>query len=158
MVPEIAALSTVEIFAMGLFLLIGAGFILFGRGVQFALVGIIVIGGIVAIAYINHTQYFQKRFTLNAFQQGEALECGLFRGESIRVDPAQGWVIEKESRFVKGDVIINDVGVCNVIGNSPANPSPLLYWLAYVTLITLLMILRSVTLGIEEKNDDARDE
>lgn len=95
---------------------------------------------------------------MEQFHEGRALSCGLWRGESVRVDRLSGWKYEEGTGFVKGDVIINDPGVCRVIEKPFPEPSSVPYWMVLVTVMGVLMILRAVTLGVEEEKDDARAE
>jgi hypothetical protein len=155
---EMLASSTGEVWLMGVLLLIGASFLLYGKGVEFIFVGMVVIGGIVTIAYSNHSNYLDERFTLQRFNEGRALACGMWRGEGVRVDLSQGWVKEKGVGFVKGDVIVNDIGVCRVIGEKTPEPSSVPYWMAFVSTLAILLTLRAVTLGILEEDHDARAE
>lgn len=155
---EMVASNTGEVWLMGVLLLITAGFILFARGIEFVFVGMVVIGGVFTIAYSNHTHYLGERFLMEQFHEGRALSCGMWKGESARVDRFSGWRYEEGTGFVKGDVIINDPGVCRVIGRAFPEPSSVPYWMALVTLIGVLVTLRAVTLGVEEENHDARAE
>ena len=156
--PEMLVTSTGEVWLLSILLLIGAGFILYGRGAEFVFVGIVVIVGVFTIAYTNHTRYLGERFLMEQFHEGRALSCGLWRGESVRVDRLSGWRYEEGTGFVKGDVIINDPGVCRVIDRTLPDPSSVPYWMVLVTVMGVLMILRAVTLGVEEEKDDARAE
>ena len=155
---EMLATRTGEVWLLSVLLLIGAGFILFGRGIEFAFMGMGVIGGVVSIVYTNQAQYVQENFTLQCFNEGRALSCGMWRGEGIRVDFSQGWVKEKGVGFVKGDVIVNDIGVCRVIGEKTPEPSSIPYWMAFISTLAILLTLREVTLGAQEEDHDARAE
>lgn len=150
--------GTGEVWLLGVLLLIGAGFILFGRGAEYVFVGMVVIGGVITIVYTNHTHYVGERFLMEQFHEGRALECGMWIGESARVDPLKGWSYEEGIGFVKGDVIINDVGVCSVIGKPFPEPSKVPYWMFFVSLMGILMILRAVIMGSGEGEHDIRDE
>jgi hypothetical protein len=155
---EMLASSTGEVWLMGVLLLIGVGFILFGKGLEMIFVGIVVLSGITAIAYSNHSNYLDERFTLQHFNEGRALACGMWRGEGVRVDLSQGWVKAKGVGFVKGDVIVNDIGVCRVIDEKTPEPSSVPYWMAFVSTLVILLTLRAVTLGVKEEDHDARAE
>lgn len=156
--PEMLVTSTGEVWLLSVLLLIGAGFILYGRGVEFVFVGMVVIVGVFTIAYSNHTHYLSECYLMEQFHEGRALSCGMWKGESARVDRLSGWRYEEGTGFVKGDVIINDPGVCRVIGRVFPEPSSVPYWMVLVTVMGVLMILRAVTLGVEEEKDDARAE
>jgi hypothetical protein len=60
--PEMLVTGTGEVWLLSVLLLIGAGFILYGRGAEFVFVGIVVIVGVFTIAYTNHTRYLGERF------------------------------------------------------------------------------------------------
>lgn len=156
--PEMLVTSTGEVWLLSVLLLIGVGFILYGRGAEFVFVGMVVIAGVFTIAYSNHTHYLGERFLMEQFHEGRALSCGLWRGEGARVDRFSGWRYEEGTGFVKGDVIINDPRVCRVIDRTFPKPSSVPYWMVLVTVMGALMILRAVTLGVEEEKDDARAE
>lgn len=158
MVLQMLVQSTGEMWLLGVLFLIGAGFILFGKGVESILAGIVAIGGVVSIGYMNHTQHQQERMIVRAFNEGRVLECGLFRGQSFKVDSSKGWVREDGVGFVKGDTIINDVGVCRVIGLAPKEPSMVSYWMFFVSVMGILMILRAVIMGSGKGDHDIQDE
>jgi hypothetical protein len=155
---EMLASSIGEAWLIGVLFLIGVGFLLFGKGLEMIFVGIVVLGGITVIAYSNHSNYLDERFALQRFNEGRALSCGMWRGEGVRVDLSQGWVKEKGVGFVKGDLIVNDIGVCRVIGEKTPEPSSVPYWMAFVSTLAILLTLREVTLGAQEEDHDARAE
>lgn len=156
--PGMLYTGTGEAWLLSTLLLIGAGFILFGRGAEYVLIGMVVIGGVISIVYANHLHNVCERFLMEQFHEGRALECGMWIGESTRVDSLKGWSYEEEVGFVKGDVIINDVGVCSVIGRPFPEPSTVPYWMFFVSLIGILMILRAVIMGSREGEHEIRDE
>ena len=136
MILEMLASSTSELWFMSALLLIGAGFILFTR-VEFMFLGMII-----TIAYDHHRAHMDELFTIKKFNDGKALECGLWRGESVIVDPSKGWSIKKDIGLIKNDVIIKDIGVCHVISEKSPKPSQIPYWMVYLSLMVMLMILR----------------
>lgn len=146
--------SSVEVLVLSILLLIAVGFILFVRGPEFVFVGMVVIGGVFSIAYAKHTHDIGERFLMEQYHKGRALECGMWRGESTKVDPLKGWSHEEEVGFVKGDVIINDPGVCSVIGRAFPEPSSVPYWFAFVSVMGILMILRAVIMGSGEEQQE----
>jgi hypothetical protein len=150
--------STGEVWLLSVLLLIGAGLLLYGRGAEFVFVGMVVMWGVFTIAYSNHTQFIRERFLMEQFHEGRALSCGLWRGESARVDRLNGWRYEEGTGFVKGDVIINDPGVCRVIEKPFPEPSSVPYWMILLTLMGVLMTLRGVRVGIEEEKHTKREE
>lgn len=153
---EILSPSAGEVWLMSVLLLIGCGFILFGKGVEFIFVGMIVLGGIVSIAYTNHSAYQQERFALQRFHEGRALICGMWRGENVRVDPKTGWNLEEGVGFVKGDMIVNDVGVCRVIGEHTPEPSSVPYAFTYAAMVGVMLGLRALY-RVNRKGDHESD-
>lgn len=81
---------------------------------------------------------------MKEFNAGSALSCGMWRGEGVKVDPKNGWMMEEGVGFVKGDVIINDPSVCSVIGKPFPEPSSVPYWMGLVSLFGMLMMFRAV--------------
>jgi hypothetical protein len=156
--PQMLLTGSVEVWVLSILLLIGVLFILFGKGSEYVFVGMVVIGGVISVTYTYHTHLLGERFLMKQFHEGMVLECGLWRGMSTRVDRLSGWRYEEETGFLKGYVIINDPSVCRVIEKPFPQPSSVLYWIVFVTDMGVLMILRSVTLGIEEEDHDARAE
>lgn len=154
MTSEMLFASSVEVWVLSILLLIGAGFILFVRGAEYVFVGMVVIGGVFSVANANHSHYIGERFLMEQFHKGRALECGMWRGESTKVDPLKGWSYEEEVGFVKGDVIINDPGVCSVIGRPFPEPSSVPYWFAFVSVMGILIILRAVIMGSGEEQQE----
>lgn len=146
------AASSGEMWIMVFFLLIGIGFLLFGRKGELIFAGVIALASVTSIAYSNHIQYIGDHFLMEQFHQGNALVCGMWRGESARVDPLKGWKYEEGVGFVKGDVIINDPSVCSVIGRAFPEPSTVPYWFAFVSVTGILIMLRAALRRHEEKN------
>ncbi len=155
---EMIAASSGEMWIMVFFLLIGIGFLLFGRKGELIFTGVIALAGVTSIAYSNHIQYVGDRFLMEQFHQGNALVCGMWRGESARVDPLKGWKYEEGVGFVKGDVIINDPSVCSVIGKPFPEPSTVPYWFAFVSVTGMLIMLRAALRRHEEKNPQTDEE
>lgn len=151
---EMIAASSGEMWIMVFFLLIGIGFLLFGRKGELIFAGVIALASVTSIAYSNHIQYIGDRFLMEQFHQGNALVCGMWRGESARVDPLKGWKYEEGVGFVKGDVIINDPSVCSVIGRAFPEPSSVPYWFAFVSVMGILIILRAVIMGSGEEQQE----
>lgn len=93
---------------------------------------------------------------MEQFHEGRALSCGIWKGESARVDRLSGWRYEEGAGFVKGDVIINDLGVCRVIEKHFPEPSSVPYWMVLVTMMGVLMTLHGVRVGIEEEKSNGK--
>lgn len=154
---EMIVANSGEMWVMVFFLLIGGGFLIFGRKAELILAGVVALAGITLVAYSNHSNYMEKQFTLKRFNEGKALVCGLWRGENVRVDFTKGWIREEEIGFVKGDVIINDIGVCSVIGESSPEPSSIPYWIVFVSMVGVLSMLRSAIMTNLEKVVEKED-
>lgn len=141
MTQEMLVSSTGELWALSILLLLGLGFLIFAKA-EALFLGMIIVAGVVTIAYGNHERYIHTHFVIQNFHEGRNLSCGLWRGESIKVDPNDGWVLNEGIGFMKGDTIINDVSLCSVI----YHPSPEVpgwpYWIAYVSLTAPLFFLR----------------
>lgn len=149
--------STGEMWLLGAMLLFGAGALLFTNEVKYVIVGIVAIVGVGVITYSNHTNTLEERFTLEQFHKGKALSCGVWRGETILVDPSKGWKYDKRVGFTKGDVIINNPGVCKVIEKASPQPSTLPYWMIFGALIGILMILKGFRSGFKTDSTLAED-
>jgi len=160
---EIIASNSIEVWIMTFFVVIGAGFLLFGRKGELVFAGVITLAGMTSIAYSNHSKYIGKHFLMEQFNAGRALSCGLWRGESVRVDPLKEWRFEQGTGFVKGDVIINDPSVCSVIDKPFPEPSSVPYWMAFVSVTGVMLMLRAAIMGklekvAKEENHDADDD
>lgn len=145
--------SSIELWPLSILILIGVGFILLGKTPAMPFLGMIVLGGIVSILYGNHCTYDAKEYVLKRFNEGAALECGLWRGESVLVDPNNGWRWEKQIGFVKNDQIRNDLNLCHVIKESAHEPSSFAYWLVYIVGTITLLLFREITLPWRESFD-----
>ena len=141
---EMFASHTFEVWILSFFVVIGVGFLLFAKKGELLFAGVVSLIGAIVIAYSNHTHYIGERFLLEEFKTGSALSCGMWRGEGVKVDPKNGWVMEEGVGFVKGDVIIDDPGVCSVIGKPFPQPPAAPYGFALVSVIGLLSLLRFV--------------
>lgn len=149
---EMLASSSFEIGMMVFFIMVGMGLLLFGKKEGGILIGVLILSGVVLVAYSNHIKYMGERFIMEQFHEGRALECGMWRGESTKVDPLNGWEYEKDAGFVKGDVIINDPLVCSVIGKAFPEPSTIPYWMVLVSVVGILMMIRFALKRPENKH------
>lgn len=153
---EMLATNSFEMWTMVFFLLIGIGSLLFSHKGEMIFAGVLALGGITLIAYNNHSHYIAERYLMKQFHEGKAVVCGMWRGESIKVDPSNGWKYEEGVGFVKADVIINDAGVCSVIGKAFPEPSSVPYWMMFVSMTGILLILRFAIIGTKEETNDDR--
>lgn len=154
---EMIVASSGEMWVMVFLLLIGGGFLLFGKTAELIFAGVVALAGITLVAYGNHSNYMEKQFTLKRFNEGKALVCGLWRGENVRVDFTKGWIREEEIGFVKGDIIINDIGVCSVIGESSPEASSIPYWMIFVSMVGVLSMLRFAIMTNREQVIEKED-
>jgi hypothetical protein len=120
--------------------------------------GLIVMVMIFVLAYETHSGNLDKAFVLQQFQEGQALKCGGFGGESTLVDPHNGWKYINTIGFIKGDQIRNDPGMCCVIDRVAPEPSIVPYTFAFVTLIFLSFLLRHAVKSQEEKEEVKENE
>lgn len=140
-----------------------AGFIMIAfipRG-DMAFFGIIVLIMTIILAYETHNKNLDKEFVLKRFIEGQALECGLWRGESAFVDPKSGWRWDERIGLVKGDQIHNDLGLCAVIGEESPSSSEVPYGFVLIFELMLAFGLRAVfinQLAEQEKNDHEKRE
>lgn len=136
-------ISTSELTLLGVLTLISIVMITFPKDAKFPFVGAFVLGMIMVIAYTNHQGHLDKEFVLKRFSEGHAIECGLWRGEGVLVNPSAGWKYFPRVGFVKGDHIQNDPGVCNVIGEEAPKPSTVPYVFALIVELMLVFGIRA---------------
>lgn len=133
-----------------------AGFIMvsFTKRVDMAVIGTIVLFMTMILAYETHSNNLDKEYVLKRFTQGQALKCGLWRGESLLVDPKSGWKFEENIGFIKGDQIHNDHGMCSVIGEESPRASDIPYVFALIFELMLAFGLRAVFVNYVEKEEE----
>lgn len=139
---EMFASNAFEQWIMGFFFVFGIGVLLFAKKPEWLFAGVVTLLGMTFLAYNNHTRYLGERFLMEQFHSGSALSCGMWKGEASLVDPSNGWNYHEDIGFFKGDVIINDPGVCAVIGKAFPEPSGVPYVMALISVMGLLMMLR----------------
>ncbi|MDP3265802.1 MAG: hypothetical protein Q8M39_03125 [Sulfuricurvum sp.] len=148
-------ISTSELVFLGMLTLISIVMITFPKEAKFPFVGALVLGLIMVIAYIDQGKHHDKEFVLKRFHEGQAIECGLWRGESTLVNPASGWKYFSNVGFIKGDQIQNDPGLCNVMGEEAPKPSITPYIFAFIAELLLFFGLRTaVQKQLDEEEDD----
>jgi hypothetical protein len=159
MTLQMIASNSFELWTMVFFLVIGISFLLFSHKAELLFAGVVALGGVVMIAYNNHSHYLSERFVLQQFHEGSALACGMWRGEGARVDRLKGWQYQEGVGFVKDDIIINDPSVCRVIDKPFPEPSSVPYWMGFVSGMGIIVLLRFATQGrVEEKESDTHEE
>ena len=115
--------------------------------------GLIIMVMVFALAYETHSGNLDKAFVLKQFQEGQALKCGGFGGESTLVDPHNGWKYINTIGFIKGDQIRNDPGMCYVIHKIAPQPSIVPYSFAFFTLTFIAFLLRHAVERKEMEED-----
>ncbi len=130
-----------------------AGFLMiqFVEDIEMTWLGVIVLTMIMVIAYKTSENNQAKAFVLQRFNEGQAIECGLWRGESALIDSHNGWKHVPNLGFVKGDQIHNDPGICNVIAQEAPEPSVVLYGFAYMVLLAVSFLFRSMHKGDDDE-------
>jgi hypothetical protein len=145
-----------EWFPVGFLAFIGFMMILFVEEEGMTWLGILVLGMIMFIGYNVSANNQAKEFVLKRFNEGQAIECGLWRGEGTLIDRHNGWKHVSALGFVKGDRIHNDLGLCHVVAKEAPNPSEVPYWMAFLTMILISFLFRHAIWGIE-KEDQAME-
>lgn len=94
--------------------MLGMGMVIFANGGN-AFIGIFVLFMNGMILQADLQKESDIRFVYEQFEKAQPVECGLWRGTRVIADPAQGWILEG-GWFVKGDTVLNDPGLCSVVG------------------------------------------
>lgn len=152
-------ISTGEFFLLGGLTLIGILMILVPKQGEKTFFGIVVLSAIMTIAYSDHRDHLEKEFVIKRFSQGNLLQCGLWRGESILIDPNNGWRWENEIGFIKNDTVRSDPGLCHVIGEEAPKPFVFSYLAVLLIELALCFTLRSLVQSLwhPEEEEDASD-
>lgn len=150
-------ISTSELTLLGVLTLMSIVMITFPKDAKFPLVGAFVLGMIMVIAYTNHRDHLDKEFVIKRFQEGQTIECGLWRGERTLISTNRGWKYLQGTGFIKGDFIHSDHGLCNVMNQQAPKPSSVPYLFALVVELMLVFGLRAAVqkqLKEEEGSDE----
>ncbi|OYZ56540.1 MAG: hypothetical protein B7Y17_06820 [Sulfuricurvum sp. 24-42-5] len=154
-------MSTGELILLGVLTLMSIVMITFPKEAKFPFVGAFVLSMIMVITYSTHSIHLDKEFVLKRFQEGQAIECGLLRGERTLINPKSGWTYLPDTGFIKGDQIQNDPSLCNVMGEEAPEPSTIPYAFALMVELMLFFALRAVVqkqLNEEEDNNESDHE
>jgi hypothetical protein len=94
-----------------------AGFLMiqFVKDIEMTWLGVFVLAMIMFIAYSIHSHNQAKEFVSERFNEGQAIECSLWSGESTLINPHNGWTYVSTLGFVKEDQIHNNLSDCNVV-------------------------------------------
>ena len=92
-------MSTGELTFLGILTLMSLIMITFPEEAKFPLAGAFVLSMIMVIAYTTHSIHLDKEFVLKRFNEGQAIECGLLRGERTLINPKSGW------RYLRAQVL-----------------------------------------------------
>lgn len=148
-------ISTAELVLLGLLTLMSIVMITFPKEIKFPFVGAFILGMIMVIAYTNHRDHLDKEFVVKRFKEGHAIECGLWRGERTLINPKSGWTYLPNTGFIKGDLIHNDPGLCNVMCEEAPKPSTVPYLFALIVELMLVFGLRAaVQKQLNEEDTD----
>lgn len=128
------------------------GMVLFAKEVTIVIVGVMIIAMNASILDDNNQNVQEKAFVLQQFQAGEAIECSLWRGSATRVDPAHGWKLIDNNRFIKDDQIINDADLCHVIGKVAPLSSSAGGWI-FIIVMTLGTLLGRIGIRAWNSHD-----
>lgn len=151
------SIGTGELIFLGILTLMSLIMITFPEEAKFPFVGAFVLSMIMVIAYSTHSNNLDKVFVLKRFQEGHAIECGLWRGERTLINPKSGWRYLQGTGFIKGDQIQNDPTLCNVMGEEAPEPSTIPYAFALIVELILFFGLRTIVqkqLNEEEDNNE----
>lgn len=154
-------MSTGELILLGTLTLMSLIMITFPEEAKFPFVGAFVLSMIMVIAYTTHSIHLDKEFVLKRFQESQAIECGLWRGERTLIHSKSGWTYQSNIGFIKEDRIHNDLGWCNVIGEESPEPSTVPYTFALIIELILCFGLRTIVqtqLNEEEDHDESDPE
>ena len=154
-------MSTGELILLGVLTLMSIVMITFPKEAKFPFVGAFVLSMIMVIAYSTHSIHLDKEFVLKRFQEGRAIECGLWRGECALINPKSGWTYLQGTGFIKGDQIQNDPTLCNVMGEEAPEPSTVPYTFALIVELIFVFGLRTIVqkqLNEEEDNNESDSE
>ncbi len=147
-------MSTGELILLGTLTLMSIIMITFPEEAKFPLVGAFVLSMIMVIAYSTHSIHLDKEFVLKRFNEGQAIECGLFRGERTLIHSKSGWIYQSNIGFIKEDRIHNDLGWCNVIGEESPEPSTVPYAFALIIELMVCFALRGAVQSALKKEDN----
>lgn len=153
------AISTSELILLGVLILISIVMISFIKDARFPFAGTLFLGLIMIIIYDSSASNQAKEFVLQRFNEGQAIECGLWRGESALINSHNGWKHVPNLGFVKGDQIHNDLGLCNVIAQKAPEPSVVPYGFALLFELMLAFGLRrSIQKALRDEEDNHESE
>lgn len=109
-------------------------------------IGNIVLAGFIltvnaAVIHTLEQKQADSAFVYERFAHGDAIECGMWRGEHTLADPAKGWRL-LEGRFLHNETILTDPSLCSVIGRK----APEVSWIGeaalYLSMFGVLMLGR----------------
>lgn len=129
----------------------------FGRNILLAVIGVVFIVMIAGLGQIQADKAQDQVFILERFKAGEAIECGLLRGNQTLVDLNNGWKLYGKDRFIKEDQIINEIGWCNVPGKEPVSPIDWRNWFFYGVITIGGMLLRFLLRNVRKSLHDEMD-
>lgn len=142
-----------ELTFLGFLTFVSLMMIIFPKDIKVIVGGTFIICMIMVIVYTHHRHQLDKEFVLKRFKEGQALECGLFRGESSMIQSSSGWTYQSNIGFIKEDRIFNDLGWCKVIDEEAPEPSVIPYTFALLIELMVFFGLRSAVQSALKKED-----
>lgn len=141
----------------GFIILVAFLMMAFGRNILLAVIGVVFIVMIAGLGQVQADKDQYRVFILERFKAGEAIECGLLRGNQTLVDLNNGWKLYGKDRFIKGDQIINEIGWCHVPGKEPVSPIGWHNWFFYGAIIIGGILLRFLLRNVRKSLHDEMD-
>ena len=129
---------------------IGTGMIIFGNAGWF-LLGIFILFMNSLIMHDSYQQQSDIRYVYESFKQGKRIECGLWRGQQIIADPAQGWTLSG-GRFISKDTVLTDPGLCSVMEEKSPQVSPVGPVIFFFVILGISLLAR---LGVRKQEGRA---
>lgn len=137
-------LHTAEIVLNVIFVLVGALLIVFGNKTPMLLGGVILIGTVTYFTAMDELNKENGKFMVKQFNAQKTIQCSLWRGESILIDPNKGWRLIDDRLFVKDDRSIRLSDSCMVVGEAFPHKSSTKEWFAFISAMGVLFWLRKV--------------
>ncbi|HQS67803.1 MAG TPA: hypothetical protein PLM93_11520 [Sulfuricurvum sp.] len=147
-------IETGELTFLGFLTFVGLMMIIFPKDMKVLIGGTFILSMLMVIAYTHHRHHFDKEFILKRFNEGHAIECGLWRGERTLINTKSGWIYQSSIGFIKEDRIHNDLGWCNVIGQKAPEPSVVPYTFALIIELIVCFALRGAVQNVLKKEEE----
>lgn len=150
-------IGTGELAFLGFLTFVSLMMIIIPKDAKVYIGGTFIICMLMVIVYTHHRHHLDKEFVLKRFQEGQAIECGLWRGESSMIQSSSGWTYQPNIGFIKDDRIHNNLGYCNVIGQKAPDPSTVPYTFALLIELMVFFGLRSAVQSALKKEEEEKE-